>query len=294
MKYDDFGRPIYETAEEYNRAKKTGGYSRTYESPEGDAYKHNPIREMNRNQTAAQRHATRQGSKKVKPILIGLAFFLILMIMVTVYSMFSIVGGIYEESYSDYDTWEYEEYEEYWGDASTPLPDGFETFVYDAQVFSLPMTFEEVLSMGFSVEVEYDETDLVPSGYSEFVDLVDSDGNIYAMISVDNNTEEEIPLGKCVVGYFNISNPYIYYDEYDAPTFSFGTSLNFYSSYEEIEVYLGEPYYSYSDHSEEDCYYDSYEWEYYGDNETHHVNITFWNGEISDVSIQKSIDEEIY
>ena len=30
-KYDDFGRPIYETAEEYNRAHKTAGSAYTYD-----------------------------------------------------------------------------------------------------------------------------------------------------------------------------------------------------------------------------------------------------------------------
>jgi len=42
-KYDEFGRPIYETAEEYNKAHRTESSTYTYDSPEGDAYNHSMI-----------------------------------------------------------------------------------------------------------------------------------------------------------------------------------------------------------------------------------------------------------
>ena len=299
MKYDDFGRPIYETAEEYNRAHRTAGSSHTYESPEGDAYKHNLIREMNRNQTAAQRHANRQGSKKAQNLILGLVVFAIAINLVIVFTMLHSVGLFSNGSYENYaEDWieieENEDYGEYLGDCSTPLPEGFETFTYEGQFFELPTTFDEVLNMGYVMEVEYDEETLVPSGYNEFADLVDASGKIFAMISVDNYTDDEIPLGKCTVEYFSISNPYLYDETQEAPEFEFCNGLTFESTYEDLEACLGVPYYHYEDHSEEGYYYDSYEWTYYGDYETHHVNIIFWNGEISDVSIQKSIDEEIY
>ena len=37
-KLDDFGRPIYETAEEYNKAHKGGVCPRTYDSPKVASY----------------------------------------------------------------------------------------------------------------------------------------------------------------------------------------------------------------------------------------------------------------
>ncbi len=46
------------------------------------------------------------------------------------------------------------------------------------------------------------------------------------------------------------------------------------------------------DHSEEGSFYDSYEWAYYGEKEIHFVCITFWNGVISNVGIEKRVIEE--
>ena len=62
-KLDDFGRPIYETAEEYNRAHKGGVCPRPYDSPEGENYQ--------KKQSAAQRHSLQEGRYKAKVIIGG-------------------------------------------------------------------------------------------------------------------------------------------------------------------------------------------------------------------------------
>lgn len=298
-KYDDFGRPIYETAEEYNKAKKTGSLSRTYDSPEGDAYRHNKMKEMYRNQSAAERHAKSTGAKKAKSMVIGLAVFLVVLNVVVIFTMFNSMRGTYNEVYQEFeDSWiDFDDgdgggYYEYIGSDEYPLPEGFETFSYNGQHYTLPTTFEEIDKMGFSLESEYDEYDMFPSEYEELLSLSDEDGFSYAMVRISNDTGEEIPIEECMVDYFNIENPAAFDEEETVPDFVFGDGLTMESSYEELEAYFGVPYYHYEDHSEEECLFDSYEWAYYGEDEMHYVCINFYNGVISDVSIEKKVYEE--
>ncbi len=279
MKYDDFGRPIYETAEEYNRAHKSGG-----------THLYNTVEEPRKQRSATERHAMRAGSKNAKKLIVGLVVFVIAINVAIAFTVFSSLGGFSGESYEDWIQFEDEEgYDEYLGDNSTPLPAGFETFTYNGETISLPTTFEELYGMKFVLDTEYSQYDTVPSGYSELIDLIDADGNVFAMVSVDNYTEDEIPLGKCTVDYFSINNPAVYDDTVEVPEFMFVNGLTFESTYEDLEATFGVPYYHYEDHSEEGYYYDSYEWCYYGEYESHYVTITFWNGEISDIAIQKGI-----
>lgn len=300
-KYDDFGRPIYETAEEYNKAKKSAGSSRTYESPEGDTYQHNTMKETKRYQSAAQRYSERSSSKKAKKMVLGLAVFFIVLNVVVIFTMFNMVGGIYddyqdyEESWVDFDDDGDDGHGEYLGDDQTPLPEGFETFSYNSQTYTLPTSYQEISQMGFTLEEDYDINDLFPTEYEELIAFVDDeDGYTSAMIRINNYTGDDIPLGECMVDYFYIENPAAFDKAEPVPDFVFGDGLTFESSYEELEAYFGVPYYHYEDHSEEGYYYDSYEWAYYGEEEIHFVSITFWNGVIDNVGIEKRAYEEKY
>ena len=298
--YDDFGRPIYETAEEYNKAHKGGVCPRTYDSPEGDNYQHNTMKKTKRYQSAAQRYAERNGSKKAKKMVLGLAVFFIVLNVVVIFSMFKMVGGVYDD-YQDYDeSWvdpdgEEHGYGPYVGDDTTPLPEGFETFSYNGQTYTLPTSYQEILQMGFTLEEDYDINDLFPTEYEELIAFEeDEDGFTSAMVRINNYTGDEIPLGKCMVDYFYIENPAAFDKAEPVPAFVFGDGLTFESSYEELEAYFGMPYYHYEDHSEEGYYYDSYDWAYYGEDEMHFVSITFWNGVIDSVGIEKRAYEEKY
>ena len=62
-KLDDFGRPIYETAEDYNQAHKGGVCPRPYDSPVGENYQ--------QKQSASKRYAKQANSYKIKVILGG-------------------------------------------------------------------------------------------------------------------------------------------------------------------------------------------------------------------------------
>ncbi|MBQ6843685.1 MAG: hypothetical protein IJO60_03495 [Agathobacter sp.] len=296
-KYDDFGRPIYETAEEYNQAHKTGDHSRTYDSPEGNAYKHNPAKNIYLNQKSKRRNMSRTGAKKSNSVIFRLAICMICCIVGALIGFNTVrnsVGSIYEvvpENVEDVVINTDDEYAEFNGGDETPLPDGFETFSYNGQVYSLPTTMEEIAQMGLSLEEPFDEMYMIPTDYEETLMLNNEDGLMSAMIRVSNYTGEEIPLGKCQVIYFYIENPVAYNEEAVVPDFVFGGGCTFNSSYEELESYFGTPYSHYEDHSEEGYYYDSYQWAYYGEDETHFVNVTFWNGAISNVEIEKRVIE---
>ena len=151
-KYDDFGRPIYETAEEYNRAHRTGINTRTYTSTDGDTYR--------QASTSKSYNINKKKLKKSSLLIIGVAIYFGVMI---VFLMFNMVGishndayEVMEEEVDDIIISSDDEYGEFLGDTTIPLPEEFETFSYNGQTNTLPSSFEEVLEMGLFLE-GYDE-----------------------------------------------------------------------------------------------------------------------------------------
>ena len=108
-KLDDFGRPIYETAEEYNRAHKGGVCPRPYDN--------------------SQKHATVATSKKAKPMVIGIAVFFLVLNTFIIVSVFSSLGFNDFEINQDYaEEWVDPDEGYYIGTDEYPLPEGFDTF----------------------------------------------------------------------------------------------------------------------------------------------------------------------
>jgi len=294
-KYDDFGRPIYETAEEYNKAHRAGSNTRTYDSSEGDINRHKPVIKTYHSQSATGQYGTQKKFKKSTLLIIGVAIYFSVMIVFLMFNMVrSSYGDAYEvmeEEVDDIIISSDDEYGEFLGDTTIPLPEGFETFSYNGQTNTLPSSFDEVLEMGLFLE-GYDEAVLFPRECEEMVTLYDEDGVVTVLVQVNNHTEDDMLMGKCEVDYFYIENPVAFDETQAVPDFVFGDGLTLESSYEDSEAYFGVPYYHYEDHTEVDCFYDNYEWVYYGEEETHFVSITFWNGVISDVGIEKRAIEE--
>lgn len=295
-KYDEFGRPIYETAEEYNKAHKRGSTSRMSNSSEGNSYKFNSAKKAYGKQSSVKGYATRTSSKKPKLVIIGIAIFFIVMASIILFNRVGYSSGVYEEIEDAWmemeDGWMEMEQGvvdegEYLGDDTTPLPEGFETFLYNSQTFSLPATYEELSEMGLTLESEYDETDLFPSEYETSLNLTDEEGFIEAMFYVSNYTGEECLLKECQVNYFYIENLAAIDGTSEVPDFEFGDGLTFESSYEELETYLGIPYYHYEDDSDANNVYENFEWRYYGEGESHMVSVSFWNGKILNIGIEK-------
>lgn len=300
-KLDEFGRPIYETAEEYNKAHKGGVCPRPYDSPDGSNYQHNTTNGAKRYQSMAQRQATQTASQNAKKIILAIAVFIIALHVGIIVTMISMTAGSFGEIHQEFEegfVGTEEVLVDY--DVSTPLPEGFEEFYYNGEFYSLPMNYEQVAQMGFVLE-GYTEEDVIEAGYEEMPDLYE-DGYIKAWIRINNHTETELPLGKCMVDYFQIFNLAAYYSDEIAPDFVFGDNLSFDSTYEDVEAYFGVPSYYYEDESEDGDYYEYYQWSYYEEadedfselDKVHYVQVSFYNGVMESVMIEKKEVEDKY
>ena len=99
-KYDDFGRPIYETAEEYNRAHRSETNTRTYDNM-GDAYNSKSRKRTYRTQRMTGQYTKRNTSKKTKVLLIGIAVYVSVIIVVLLFNLVgSFEDGIYEDNFT--------------------------------------------------------------------------------------------------------------------------------------------------------------------------------------------------
>ena len=247
------------------------------------------------NQTAAQRYATRETSKKAKPMVVGLVAFFMAMVFVITISIFNMAGGIYEEAYREPDYPEGVEegvIDENLSTSDIPLPTGYENIIYNDVWITLPTTCKEMATLGYEIE-SYELTDIVPPDFWDNIGLLDENGYMVAMISISNKTDDDISVGECIVEYFYIHNEKAYDKGMESPDFVFGEGYTFESTYEELESYLGMPYYHYEDYSDEEFLYDSYEWTYNGEKECQRVIVNFVNGVISDISIEKVVYEEM-
>ena len=317
-KYDEQGKPVYETAEEYNKAHKKENNSHIYESPEGDAYVHNSETNISQDGKTIARNILGNCVKKLNSAIIKL-FLSTIVCVGCVFLAFNLLKGLndmkeepeevfvietevieieeseIEESEiqeSEIEESEIEETEqnyseEYLGDDTKPLPEGFETFSYNGQTYSLPITVNDIIKMELSIESEYKEGSMISAGHEEISFVYDEKGIWVGMVRISNFSEEEKKFEECAVNYFYIINSVMYDEAESIPNFVFGNGLSFESSYEDFVSYLGIPYYHYEDHSNEEFQYDSYEWSYSGEGELHNVSVTFSNGVISEISIEK-------
>ena len=295
-KLDEFGRPIYETAEEYNKAHKGGVCPRPYDSPDGSNYQHNVTNTFKSHQSAAQRHATQAGSQKAKKILIAFGVFFLVLYAGIIISIITTTNDYeyYEEDFENYE----DVIVNY--DESEPLPEGFNEFYYNGEYYSLPTTYDQITSMGLVLE-EYSENDMVPDEYEEILCLYDEDEYMRAMIRIKNYTGAEIPVGKAEVDFFWVGNLAVYYEREEVPDFVFGDGITFESSYDEVADYFGVPDYYYEDDPDEDSHYEYFQWIYYGEaedtyelDECHYVQVSFLNGMMESVSIEKKKIKEKY
>ena len=289
-KLDEFGRPIYETAEEYNKAHRGGVCPRPYDTSEGSTYK---------KATAAQRYATVKQSKNLKSVVIGLGIGVVLINALIIFSMFNMSmdsefgESVYETELVGTEVlFEDGFYDEYLGTGEEPLPEGFDTFFLNVRLCSLPTTLNKIIDLGFHMEEFNAENEMVPSGWEEIVELYDDEtGAVQVTVRVSNQTDYDIPMYSCTVDYFSITNIAAYNSWYDIPYFKFGDTLNFESTYDELEVYFGIPYY-HSEYYSEGYEYDHYEWAYYGAEDIQVVAVTFVDDLMLEVSIEKTPVEE--
>ena len=274
-KLDDFGRPIYETAEEYNRAHKGGVCPRPYDDPNGKNHKHNTVKL----------------GKNSKTAVLGIVAFFLIVNGLIVFVMFNSMGfadfetgPVYQEEWVD----TVEGY--YIGTDEYPLTEGFERFYCNGNEYTLPTTYEEIKKIGLvdsSIEEYYE---MFPADYEEIVALLDEDGYHYGDIRITNKMDEEVPVEKCEVDYIYLLNP----EQFDGlnadVAFEFADGFDFDSTYEDLEDYFGIPYYVYEDYYDAGYDYDHYEWVYYGEEAYQSVSVIFCD----DVIVYVTIENKTY
>lgn len=292
-KYDANGRPIYETAEEYNRAHGTGASRHTYDSPEGANYRHTTYTETRRNERAAARYdkkSTVSSPKNTKKIVLVFVIIFIFLNMGVIMGIFNALRGTVDGIYNEFDEqWiDFDEgYGEYIGDSDTPLPEDFNQFTLDGVAYAVPMSYQELMQMGFTLEEAYDEDYTVSCYDDELVVLNGDDGYMAAMARFVNDTDEDILLSECVVDYFYLESEAPYDEEIAVPDAVFANGFTMDASYEELEAYFGVPYYQYIEDDEDYGCYERYEWVCDDGEEYHCFMVTFWDGVMADISIEK-------
>ena len=291
-KYDDFGRPIYETAEEYNRAHRLNGGATTYQSAHGDTYQQSETVSSAPKKSAAQRHETRENSKKSTSKII---LTLITILAANIGVIGSLIGGIFEDSQVDYDEIMPDrviiESGESYGGTESPLPVGFDRFSYNGVICNIPMTLDEILD-STGIYAYYDEEyDSISSGSEDLISLYDT-GDVEVMqVLVKNNTDEDLPIGECIIEYIWVVNPAAYDTYEETPDFWFGQGIGMESTSFDFETYLGKPYYHTYEYYDDGGSYEYYEWRYSNGDEEHCVSVQFMDEVVEYITIEKYIDE---
>jgi len=281
-KTDSFGRPYYETAEEYNQAHRQAKASGTYGQMQQEkrAYSHTV------GHGTKKQYGKRNDGKVIATM--GLGVGIIIIAIVTILTMSMVDGGATpEQNY-------YEEDELMLDDDNfvmtgvddVPLAEGFDVISYEGVYYTIPMTYDEFCLLDVPLQVYPSGGQELSAGYFETLDLEDADGNIIGYIRIENETDEDIPRGECSIKQMMFSSDAAYDgDMSKAPDVTFANGLDMSCSYEDLELNMGIPTYKYMDEDDEGNIYEAYHWEYYGENHSEYFYVNFWNGVMTDVSV---------
>lgn len=178
-------------------------------------------------------------------------------------------------------------YEEYPGTMDVYLVEGFENFTYNGVAYSVPMSYDDFMTMGFVLEEGFEDYIFEPQTY-ESIGFYDAEGNEMGRIRVSNDTENELSLEEGIVDYIYFDNPasYITDGSVEHIDLVFGNGFDMFTTYEELEAWLGTPYYISVDNSG-DSEYVIYEWTYYGDDKYQSIVVSYWDGVITDVTFEQ-------
>lgn len=169
------------------------------------------------------------------------------------------------------------------GDGDVPLVEGYEKFILNGTEYALPMSYEDFARMGFVLEFGY-ESAILESGEYELVIIYDEKENMVGSVRFYNDSNVVKPIEQCIVDFISFDNNSIYGDETPLDLV-FGGGCTFESSYEDIEAFMGTPTYRYID-NDEYSRYENYTW-YYSDMDVYEMlDLTFYNGVISNVSFE--------
>ncbi len=192
-----------------------------------------------------------------------------------------------DDSWNDEEdeTSEDEVYEDYPGTDEVPLTEGFANFTHKGIAYTVPMSYDDFLTMGYVLEDGYENYIIGAQSY-ESIWFYDEDGMELGSIRISNDTESELTLEECVVDYIYFDNPGSYLEGEEHIDLVFGTNFNMFTTYEELEAWLGTPYYVQLDHSGE-SEYASYEWLYYGEDKYQSIVVNYLDGVITDIAFEQ-------
>ncbi|MBR2044743.1 MAG: hypothetical protein IJ958_01245 [Agathobacter sp.] len=201
-----------------------------------------------------------------------------------------------EEDWDDEDEWmdegELEEYEDvvesYPGTDTVYLVEGFADFTYNGVAYSIPMSYDTFTTMGYTLEEGFDEEYVFDAQTYETIWFYDEEGYELGRIRISNDTEDALALKDCVVDYIYFDNPasYIYDGSFDHIDLVFGEEFDMLTTYEELEAWLGTPYYICVDNST-DSEFITYEWTYYGDDKYQSIVVNYIDGVITDIAFEQ-------
>lgn len=187
-------------------------------------------------------------------------------------------GSLDDESDSDI-------VEDYPGTNDVYLPEGFSDFTYNGMAYHVPMSYHEFAQMGYSLEEGYEGYVLSAQTY-ESMGFYDAEGNEIGEVRISNDTQQELPLEEGVVDYIYFDNPASYMTGIPNIDLVFGNGFDMNTSYEELEEWLGTPYYIWVDTSGE-SEYANYEWVYYGEDKYQRIIVNYLDGVISDITFEQ-------
>lgn len=177
--------------------------------------------------------------------------------------------------------------EDYPGVDDVYLPEGFETFTYNGVVYSVPMSYVDFQKMGYMLEEEYQGYVFEPQTY-ESMGFYDEEGNEIGEIRISNDTDQRLALEEGIVDYIYFDNPASYITDGSVSNIdlTFGNGFDMNTSYEELEEWLGVPYYVYTDTSD-GTEYTSYEWTYYGEDKYQRIIVNYLDGVITNIMFEQ-------
>ena len=177
--------------------------------------------------------------------------------------------------------------EDYPGTDTLPLIEGFENFTHKGIAYSVPMPYETFMGMGYVLEEGYENFNISAESW-ENIWFYDEAGNALGCVRISNDTKEVIPLEEGVVDYIYFDNPASYITDGSGAELdlTFGNGFDMTTGYEELEAWLGTPYYVSVD-TTGDVAYTTYEWIYNGDDKHQAIVINYLDDVITDISFEQ-------
>lgn len=302
----EYERPNYETAEEYNRARREREAGNTMSDATGKPLKNYFALKLVLSIimimgcccsnfflvivgiialvfTCKANTAYNQGNptefrkySKVSSVLLWMGG-IVMAIMLTISIIVLAIAG---QKFEDYEGLEDPETDvQYLDDRTTPLPEGYADFVWEKKIFSVPMSYDRFLEMGFELEDFSSQTE-VKSGDLEFYSFK-MDNGYYGSVCFSNYGEETLNVIECSIAYL-----YFYNDEYGTLNITFFDGLTWGCSLDDVKAFLGEPQYISTQTYEDMDVYQTVSWNYYKDGMSQGVTVSFDNDKMYSVTLE--------